>query len=111
MQFFTFAATTLFAGLAMAAPAPEADTSILVATVKFEGAADAAYSRTVAVDGHSHDTYNSLSISHINVQAPSYVSCTAKGVDGSVTTVRGGQIKDVGPPQTQTSITCSLTTA
>ncbi|KAK8095550.1 uncharacterized protein PG998_002177 [Apiospora kogelbergensis] len=111
MQFFTFAATTLFAGLAMAAPAPEADTIILRATVKFEGAAGASYSRSVPVDGHSQATDNALSISHIYVQAPNYVSCIAKGVDGSVTTVKGGQTKDVGPPQTQTSVTCSLTTA
>ncbi|KAK6843506.1 hypothetical protein PG990_004615 [Apiospora arundinis] len=108
MQFFTLAATTLFAGLAMAAPAPDADI-IRTANVKFEGAAGAAFSLTVAVDGHSHAISNPLSISHINVNAPNYVSCTARGVDGSVTTVTGGQTKDVGPPQTQKSITCSLT--
>ncbi|KAK7924787.1 hypothetical protein PG985_006841 [Apiospora marii] len=111
MQFFTLAATTLFAGLAMAAPAPEADARSLSATIKFEGAADAAYTITVPVDGQYHETYNSLSISHINVQGANYISCTAKGVDGSVTTVRGGETKDVGPPQTQTKVACSAVVA
>lgn len=56
MQFFTLAATTLLAGLAMAAPAPEADARSLSATIKFEGAADAAYTITVPVDGQYHET-------------------------------------------------------
>ncbi|KAK8139792.1 hypothetical protein PG984_000915 [Apiospora sp. TS-2023a] len=110
MQFFTLAATTLFAGLAMAAPA-EADARSLSTAIKFEGAADAAYTIVVPVDGQYHETYNSLSISHINVLGANYITCTAKGVDGSVTTVRGGETKDVGPPQTQTKVACSAVVA
>lgn len=56
MQFFTLAATTLFTGLAMAAPASEAEARSLSATIKFEGAADAAYTITVPVDGQYHET-------------------------------------------------------
>ena len=48
---------------------------------------------------------NPLSVSSISLGGPGF--CVITGVDGSETTVQGGDEVDVGPPQVQVSGVCS----
>lgn len=107
MRFFAVAASALLANTALAAPSVEKRTDSV--HVQWQGAADAVADQYVAVDSVSYPPNADFSVSHIAVldNRPS-VTCVATGVDGSFTTVSGGQTIDVGPPQLQISIICSV---
>ncbi|KAI0141328.1 hypothetical protein BJ166DRAFT_597624 [Pestalotiopsis sp. NC0098] len=106
MQFLTLAATALLASTGLAAPEARSAT----VAVRFEGAADAAYTQWVPADGVAHTVGTDLSISHIVVldPAPASLNCHAHGIDGSDTYTYGPGSVDVGPPQVQLTISCTL---
>ncbi|KAF3007199.1 hypothetical protein E8E14_005564 [Neopestalotiopsis sp. 37M] len=110
MQFLTLAATALLASTGLAARAEgAARRSTFTAEVEFQGAADAVFTQWVPTDGSVQTVYTDLSVSHIEViNAPASLNCHAYGVDGSDTYTYGPGVVDVGPPQVQTTISCTL---
>ncbi|KAH8880791.1 hypothetical protein GQ53DRAFT_754770 [Thozetella sp. PMI_491] len=111
MQFLTIAATALFSGMALAAPA----TANTVASrqnypsipVTFNGAADASFTIVVTGNAQPVPIENPLSITSISMEGRASFWCTSYGIDGSVTQlVASEQDVPVGPPQTQVSIVC-----
>jgi len=121
MKVFALAAA-LLATVAYAAPAPlEArNTEVLITItgeaqtpvegglaevrVTFTGAADGSFTQYFSSNGGIEYIHNHLSVSKISVAG--HVSCTFYGIDGSVTSVKGGTTSDVGPPQTQVNGQC-----
>ncbi|KAF9887506.1 hypothetical protein FE257_010084 [Aspergillus nanangensis] len=102
MKTSVIAATlTTLAGLVSATPV---DKRSAVATIRFEGAADAGFTQGFLVDDQIYGIFDKLSISHI--KGAEGAVCTFHGVDGSTTVVSGSQTVDVGPPQTQIWGTC-----
>ncbi|ETS86771.1 hypothetical protein PFICI_00599 [Pestalotiopsis fici W106-1] len=106
MQFLTLAATALLAHTGLAAPEARSPT----VAVQFQGAADAVYTQWVVADGVDRAVYADFSVSHIAVldPAPASLNCHAHGIDGSDTYTYGPGTVDVGPPQVQTTISCTL---
>ncbi|KAJ5647027.1 hypothetical protein N7490_003399 [Penicillium lividum] len=74
--------------------------------ITFIGAANAEFSQSFPIDGSTVSIANVLSISHI-MSSDANIQCTFHGIDNSVTDVIGAETVDVGPPQTQTSGSCS----
>jgi hypothetical protein len=108
MQFLTLAATTLLATTGLAAPSGDART--IQAQVQFQGAAGVAQTQSVPIDGNTYPVEAQFSVSHIAVldPIPASVNCIAVGIDGSHTYTYGAGIFDVGPPQVQETISCSI---
>ncbi|KAK9417189.1 hypothetical protein SUNI508_08993 [Seiridium unicorne] len=108
MQFFTIAAAALLASTGLAAPSVNART--LQVQVEFQGAAGVAQTQWVPADGATHAAEADFSVSHIAVldPVPASVNCYAYGIDGSETFTYGPGTVDVGPPQVQTIISCTI---
>ncbi|CZT49164.1 uncharacterized protein RSE6_09964 [Rhynchosporium secalis] len=108
MQFPTL--MTLATGAALTSAAPlEVRTSLPVsANIVFHGAADAAYSLTVPLDGSLTYTYNPLSISSVSSYTIDIgAQCKLNTVDYPPALVQGpANTWVVGPPQTVISISC-----
>ncbi|KAG4432957.1 hypothetical protein IFR05_011552 [Cadophora sp. M221] len=106
MQLSTVLSLAAGAALTQAAPL-QSRTSY--ADIVFHGAADAAYSLSVPLDGSLTYTYNALSISSVSSTGVNVATqCTLHTVDYPPALVEGpANTWVVGPPQTVTSISCS----
>ncbi|KAH9210064.1 hypothetical protein DL95DRAFT_343651 [Leptodontidium sp. 2 PMI_412] len=102
------AVLSLAAGAALTQAAPlQSRTSY--ADIVFHGAADAAYSLSVPLDGSLTYTYNALSISSVSSTGVNVATqCTLHTVDYPPALVEGpANTWVVGPPQTVISISCT----
>jgi hypothetical protein len=89
-----------------AAPTPQAPSTLI--SVTFNGAAGAAYTISVPLDGSIVDTNNVLSISTITSSYDIADFCTLSTVDYPPALVEGpSETWAVGPPQTVNSISCT----
>ncbi|KAH7314303.1 hypothetical protein BKA65DRAFT_411514 [Rhexocercosporidium sp. MPI-PUGE-AT-0058] len=106
MQLSTILSLAAGAALTQAAPL-QSRTSY--ADIIFHGAADAAYSLSVPLDGSLTYTYNALSISSVSSTGVNVATqCTLHTVDYPPALVEGpANTWVVGPPQTVISISCS----
>ncbi|KAL2061551.1 hypothetical protein VTL71DRAFT_6928 [Oculimacula yallundae] len=110
MQLSTLLSLAASAALTQAAPLQERTGTYYPpsANIVFHGAADAAYSVNVPLDGSLTYTYNALSISSVSSDTINIGSqCTLHTVDYPPALVQGPpNTWVVGPPQTVTSISC-----
>jgi hypothetical protein len=87
MHFLHIAAAALLSSIATAVPVyPNVP-------VTFNGAAGAYYSMVVVANGQSVKTNNALSITSISMEGRASFTCTAYGIDGSVTNLVANQVQ------------------
>ena len=104
-------AATLFAGLALAAPAPaanpvpSAEKRAFQVSITFHSPDGTSFSQLFPADNSVHDVSNQVkTISSIS--SPGGGFCTFRGADGSSTVVYSEADEPVNPPQPQLSGSC-----
>ncbi|KAI1845326.1 hypothetical protein JX265_005483 [Neoarthrinium moseri] len=106
MQFTTLFATAILAAAGLAAPSNEARPTEV--HLQWQGAAGVKVDQKVLADGQTFNVNTEISVSHIQAFGPESLVCHANGIDGSKTDVFGFNTVDVGPPQVQSNVTCTV---